>query len=325
MKKKILLFAALLMFVVSTVSASSINGDYEGNPIVKLISNGTIVDPGEVPAIIYNGKTLVPIAALRNIGAEVTWSPDTYSVNVVLPEKKLDVGKETFKTLNNISSNLGGKNFKLIYDSMGSYLTVRYDSTGDNNKDADALLRLAALAGISDSDEIRISVYINQTYSAEIAAAKTNADLWLNKTLSDNQFFDTWIVRDSQGQILDKNTLPTQQLPSATSKKLLDPWLLYSNDGKTYLGKLTTNEFDQESIFNEFGTYGGQFSAKSIFNNFGIYGGEFSNQSPFNKFATKPPMIFYKGNITGYLTINSSLTNAITPIGLKETLKELGY
>lgn len=85
MKKKIILLATALMIFATGVSASSLNGEYNGNPIVKLKSNGSVVDTGEVPAMIYDGKTMVPIAALRNLGAEVTWDPNTYSVDVTVP------------------------------------------------------------------------------------------------------------------------------------------------------------------------------------------------------------------------------------------------
>jgi hypothetical protein len=84
MKKLVLV---VLMFVLFTgvVSASSLNGDYKGNPIVKLKSNGSLIDSGAVPAMIYDDKTMVPIAALRNLGVEVNWDQNTYSVDVKLP------------------------------------------------------------------------------------------------------------------------------------------------------------------------------------------------------------------------------------------------
>lgn len=85
MKNKIILLALMLMLVTTAVSASSMNGDYKGNPIVKLKSNGSLIDSGEVPAMIYDDKTMVPIAALRNLGADVTWDQNTYSVDVKLP------------------------------------------------------------------------------------------------------------------------------------------------------------------------------------------------------------------------------------------------
>ncbi|MDQ0896291.1 MULTISPECIES: stalk domain-containing protein [unclassified Paenibacillus] len=110
--------------------------------------------------------------------------------------------------------------------------------------------------------------------------------------------------------------------PPVTTKTLS----IYSNDGKTYLGKLTTNVYDVDSIFNSYGTYGNKYSTDSIWNEFGSYGSKFSSTSAFNEFAFEPPVIIdEKGSIVGRLTINSTITGAISPVGLKEALKTLGY
>ncbi len=68
------------------------------------------------------------------------------------------------------------------------------------------------------------------------------------------------------------------------------------------------NEFDSDSIANEFGA-GNEFSSDSIFNEFGSFGSEFSSYSAFNEFASNPPIIInddYK--FVGYLTINDFKT-----------------
>ncbi|MFJ5625625.1 copper amine oxidase N-terminal domain-containing protein [Peribacillus loiseleuriae] len=100
--------------------------------------------------------------------------------------------------------------------------------------------------------------------------------------------------------------------------------LLYAQDGK-YLGKLTTNVYDSESVFNTYGTYGSKYSSKSIFNEFGTYGSKYSSKSPFNEYASSPPLIIYNGELIGYLTINKYQNNAISPYGLYESLKKLGF
>lgn len=97
---------------------------------------------------------------------------------------------------------------------------------------------------------------------------------------------------------------------------------LMANDG-TYLGKLTSNEFDADSLLNQFGPYGSEFSPKSIFNEFGPYGGEFSAQSPFNEFSSTPPRIFVNGNFYGYLTVNEFLSQKkINPKGIKQWIRD---
>lgn len=68
---------------------------------------------------------------------------------------------------------------------------------------------------------------------------------------------------------------------------------IVANDGK-YLGKLTS-QYDSESVFNQYGTYGSQYSSDSIWNQYGSYGGEYSSNSPFNKYTSSPPVITSAG------------------------------
>ncbi|WP_320110330.1 hypothetical protein [Draconibacterium orientale] len=90
-----------------------------------------------------------------------------------------------------------------------------------------------------------------------------------------------------------------------------------------FLGKLTSNEFDNDSLLNEFGPYGSEFSPKSIFNEFGKYGSEFSSLSPFNEFNSNPPKIFINGNFYGFLTVNDFVTGKkISPKGIKQWIKD---
>jgi hypothetical protein len=71
---------------------------------------------------------------------------------------------------------------------------------------------------------------------------------------------------------------------------LADAPKIYSQDGK-YLGNLSANQFDPDSVNNEFGRYGSEFSPDSINNEFGRYGSEFSNESARNPYATESPII----------------------------------
>ena len=81
----------------------------------------------------------------------------------------------------------------------------------------------------------------------------------------------------------------------------------------TFLGKLTSNRFDQESIFNQFGPYGSEYSQTSVFNKFSNYGNQFSNLSPFNNFTHTPPKLYVRGKFVAYLTVNSMLSPRVDP------------
>jgi len=97
---------------------------------------------------------------------------------------------------------------------------------------------------------------------------------------------------------------------------------LYSNDGKTFIGNLSSNVYETKSIFNEYGTYGSKYNAKSIWNEYGIYGSAYSNTSAFNEYASKPPVLMYSGKVIGYVTINKYKKNGISPNALWDWVSE---
>lgn len=119
---------------------------------------------------------------------------------------------------------------------------------------------------------------------------------------------------------------PTTSDSSSEQTKIKAPLTIHSSDGKTYLGKLTADEYDTDSIFNEFGTYGSKYETDSIMNEYGKYGSKYENTSAFNNYATKPPIILDgDGSIVGYLTTNTSIDGGISPIGIKKFLEDNGY
>ena len=108
----------------------------------------------------------------------------------------------------------------------------------------------------------------------------------------------------------------------APSNMLYFPFYLYSYDGKVFLGKLVTDKYDSDSIWNEYGTYGSEYSSTSIWNEYGKYGSDYSNESAFNEYATKPPQIVdYYGTFVAYLTENTQIRNGITLVQLTQLLK----
>jgi len=87
---------------------------------------------------------------------------------------------------------------------------------------------------------------------------------------------------------------------------------IVSSDG-VFLGNCSLNEFESDSIFNEYGTYGNSYNSKSIWNEYGNYGNPYSGTSAFNDCALNPPYILYKNGIFGRLTTNECIQNAINP------------
>lgn len=73
---------------------------------------------------------------------------------------------------------------------------------------------------------------------------------------------------------------------------LSGPPQLRSSDGKAkYLGNLSSNPYDPDSISNPFGIYGSRYSPDSVNNPYGPYGSPYSPYSARNPYATEAPAI----------------------------------
>ncbi len=91
-----------------------------------------------------------------------------------------------------------------------------------------------------------------------------------------------------------------------------DGAVILSEDG-VFLGRLS-DQYDDKSVFNKFGTHGNRFAANSIWTRFGSYGSEFSTKSPMNKFSTEPPYLIVEGKVIARLTKNEFLPGAVDPV-----------
>jgi hypothetical protein len=61
-------------------------------------------------------------------------------------------------------------------------------------------------------------------------------------------------------------------------------------DGQ-YLGRLSANPYDPDSVSNPYGQYGSPYSPTSINNPYSQYGSRFSPMSPNNPYATEAPVL----------------------------------
>ncbi|MEK4083755.1 hypothetical protein [Psychrobacillus sp. FSL K6-1415] len=111
--------------------------------------------------------------------------------------------------------------------------------------------------------------------------------------------------------------------PSYSNYKVKNELFLIGQDGK-YLGKLITDKYDDESIFNKYGDYGSKYSDTSIWNNYSEYGSNYGTYSAYNKRSPSPPIIFDGEDAIGYLTVDFDKKGAIHPDLLLALLEELG-
>jgi hypothetical protein len=94
---------------------------------------------------------------------------------------------------------------------------------------------------------------------------------------------------------------------------------IIANDGR-FLGIISRDRFESESIANQFGEYGSRFKPYSIFNETGEYGSEYSPLSPFNEFSNTPPKIYVNDEFRAYLTVNSLKRPRLDPAELSNWL-----
>ncbi|MFN4316373.1 MAG: hypothetical protein ACK4E0_18965 [Chitinophagaceae bacterium] len=193
------------------------------------------------------------------------------------------------------------------YGSFGS----KYSTTSIFNKYSQYGSRYGTFSVNNPYSSQPPKLYLNGRYIGRVTE---------NKYLSDRIPTDVFLyVLQNDINSLLKGRIPKDEIEVRQDQ---GESFIIANDG-TFLGSLTPNQFDQKSIFNQFGPYGSQFSQTSIFNQFCPYGGQFSQLSPFNQFSQTPPKVYLKGNFVGLLTVNQFLTgNKINPSTIKEWAKE---
>ncbi|MDM9380454.1 hypothetical protein QUB80_07025 [Chlorogloeopsis sp. ULAP01] len=88
---------------------------------------------------------------------------------------------------------------------------------------------------------------------------------------------------------------------------------LFGGDGQ-FLGVLSSNTYEANSILNQYGFYGGQYGVFSISNPYGLYGGQWGVYSPYNPYCTYPPVIIYGNNPVIIVTRNPYVQTNGLPI-----------
>ena len=84
------------------------------------------------------------------------------------------------------------------------------------------------------------------------------------------------------------------------------------NEDGEYLGSIA-NQYNSDSIFNEYGTYGSKYRSDSIWNEYGKNGSEYRTNTAFNPYTSNPPKIIKNRKIIGYLTVNKNIQGGFNP------------
>jgi hypothetical protein len=78
---------------------------------------------------------------------------------------------------------------------------------------------------------------------------------------------------------------------------------LWAADGQ-FLGVLSSDRYDSNSINNIDGMYGSRYGTYSISNPCGVYGGTYGMYSPHNSYCLNPPFVIYQGQAVLFLSKN---------------------
>lgn len=134
---------------------------------------------------------------------------------------------------------------------------------------------------------------------------------------SELEALDAWFSRTAvEILVLGANRSPSPAArPRALDFSDLEGAVIVAEDGE-FLGKITMNRFDPQSIGNEVGRFGSPVSRTSILNEIGQYGGQISRMSPFNQITSVPPRIFLGDRFIGYLTVNPVKSPRVDPRAL---------
>lgn len=140
--------------MTGVVSAASVWGSYKGNDIIRITSNGVALKTSDVPAISYNGRTMIPISMLGQIGIGYNW----------------DQANKTVDVSNNSSNNLG------IIESDES--TIK-----DFIKNADFFNKLRSLGDSLTLVSSAYSLAYDEMYAKKVNSYLTTANKQLNGTI----------------------------------------------------------------------------------------------------------------------------------------------
>ena len=82
--------------------------------------------------------------------------------------------------------------------------------------------------------------------------------------------------------------------------------MLFGGQGnQTYLGCLSCGEYESDSIFNQYGSFGSKYSSTSLTNPYSEFASRYSSYSACNPYASDPPVIVdSQGDFYGRLTVN---------------------
>lgn len=297
----------------------------------------------DVPAQIVNGRTLIPLRVVSEcFGASVLWEDSTQTVFLQTePENFVEWNETYFYWGDGSFSNSGfcangygalydkkdnkcfcigyfENNFiiegKIIY-SDGRYYEGEFSNTRFGIRNGTGTLYFGSDSYASSTgwneDAVDGSFYIYDSgleITGNANKGKFHGEIKYHSLIDNTLTTQTY----NNGKLISS---PNNKDPYASPlySDVEYPLFLYSNDGKTFLGRLSVNKYERESFLNPYSDYGSKYSATSIFNEYGKYGSKYSDESAFNDYASNPPIILdNNGKFIAYLTSNNYKSDGIS-------------
>ena len=115
---------------------------------------------------------------------------------------------------------------------------------------------------------------------------------------------------DESKALLEKMLQELYATAAAGTSTTGDSYLVAAD--KQYLGRITDNIYDTESILNTYGPYGSAYSTTSIFNAYSPYGSQYGAYSLNNPYCQSPPQLILRGKFVGNVSANAYVQNRIS-------------
>jgi len=152
--------------------------------------------------------------------------------------------------------------------------------------------------------------YAQKTYSPKLPPMPGRSSYWRIEWSKPyrGSYYDIWRYVPSV-IVTTRPELPPPLLGSA---------IIASDD--TFLGLISRDWQDPDSISNPYERFGCPESPYSIWHTEGRWGNTYSPDSPWNPYATRPPRVYSGNYFLGYLTTNDDLYPRIDPYWLMDYL-----
>ncbi|MBD2860445.1 stalk domain-containing protein [Paenibacillus oceani] len=223
--------ASVLLFVgcASVVQASSMHGDYKGDPVVQVLSGGKKLVVEDAPAVIRDGRTVVPLYLLRQAGVEVKWDAETYHVDLTLPDPSRAFSGD-LKKLSEKAKEYEAGNLRLTYNEYGPYLQIDLKKANDSNKDNDRIVALSGLLTETPAETLVVDLIHLDDISGRVTVKRTDAVDFHNKKIEEYQFLSKWgranVVEMKSTYVPNKPPEPeepanTMKYPSTVCKEMI--------------------------------------------------------------------------------------------------------